>query len=282
MKREIVILDCPEIGCPLVLLYVYKELTGYFQRNNYKVKVVKDVTKLQDHSIVFMGNRIRGDPVELLASIAPNAIYIGWYWQNIATDKLPYFIYTYENRLNDVSERMVQNQSFKHNAPLLLRADEDPLLVGSYPKKIVYDYCYMGWRYCQSLVPKHFKGVYHGVTDHRQFLNYETRKQIYLSSLFALGFQCEENIEMKHVSQRIYEGLAYGCIVLSNSWPACEQTNHIVVHVTTREEVEKTMSYYLKHPELMERKRQEGYAFSKQFGTNQVSAQKIMDVIETF
>lgn len=286
MKRDIIILDCPEIKCPLVLLFVFKEFTGYFRRNNYNVKIVKNVTELHNNSIVLMGNSFNcNDPVNILKNIAPHAIYIGWYWHTINTDELQYFIYTYENILNIYYDAnrvhdLIKIRSFKNNSPFLLRADEDPLLVGTYDKHIKYHFCYMGWKYCENLVPQKFKGLYHGVFDHNKFFNYETRKQIYLSSLFALGFQAPDNIYAKHVSQRIFEGLAYGCIVLSNSLPACEQTNNIVIHVSTREEVEQIMTYYINNPELAEKKRKEGYEFSKQFGTNQLAAQNFITLIK--
>lgn len=286
MKREILILDCPEIGCQTVLLYVFKEFAGYFKRNNHNVKIVNNITELHNNSIVLIGNSIHcNNPVNLLNTIAPNAIYIGWYWHNINTDELLYFIYTYENILNinynvNRVNDLIKIRSFKHNVPLLLRADEDPLLVGTYEKKIIHDYCYIGWRYCENLIPQNFKGLYYGVNDHTLFLDYETRKHIYLSSIFALGFQSDENIHAKHVSQRIFEGLTYGCIVLSNSLPACEQTNNIVIHVSTREDIERIMTYYIHNPELAEKKRNEGYVFSKQFGTNQSSAEMFIHLIQ--
>lgn len=286
MKRDIIILDCDEIKCPIVLLFVFKEFSGYFARNNYNVKIVNNISELDNNSIVLMGDIINCvNPVNLLNSIAPLAIYIGWYWHNINTDQFKYFIYTYENFLNiyynvNRVNDLIKIRSFKYNIPLLLRADEEPLLIGTYEKNIIYDYCYMGWRYCENLVPQNFKGLYHGVYDHKLFIDYENRKQIYLSSLFALGFQSDENIESKHVSQRIFEGLTYGCIVLSNSITACEQTNNIVIYVSTRDDVEKTMNYYINNPELAEKKRIQGYEFSKQFGTNQFSAQKFINLIQ--
>lgn len=286
MKRDFIILDCHEIKCPLVLLFVFKEFAGYFKRNNYNVKIVNNIKELHNNSIVFMGDTFNCDnPVNILKTIAPHAIYIGWYWHNIDTSDLQYFIYTYENMLNiyynltRVNE-LIKIRSFKNIIPFLLRADEDPLLIGSYKKNIIYDFCYMGWRYCENLVPKKFKGLYHGVNDHNKFFDYEKRKNIYLSSLFALGFQSDDNIASKHVSQRIFEGLTYGCIVLSNSLPACEQTNNIVIHVSTLSQVEKIMAYYINNPELAEKKRKEGYEFSKKFGTNQLSAQNFIDIIQ--
>lgn len=286
MKRDILILDCHEIKCPLVLLYVFKEFSGFFKRNNYNVKIINNITELYDNSIVLMGDGINcNNPVNLLKTIAPNAIYIGWYWHNINTEDLQYFIYTYENMLNiyyDINrvDNLIKIRSFKNNVPLLLRADEDPLLVGTYEKKNIYDYCFMGYKYCYDLIPLSFNGIYHGTYDATLFVDYETRKNVYLSSLFALGFQSDENICSKHVSQRIFEGLAYGCIVLSNSLPACEQTNNIVIHVTTREDVEQIMKYYINNPELVEIKRKEGYAFSKQFGTNKASAENFINLIQ--
>lgn len=285
MKRNILILDCDKIKCPQVLLYVFKEFAGYFERNGHVVKIINNITDLNNNSIVLMGDGIECDnPVKLLNSIAPDAIYIGWYWQKINTEELKYFIYTYENMLNIYfdprrTNELVKIRSFKYNTPLLLRANEDPLLIGTYIKNIQYDYCYMGWRYCSGMVPLKFNGLYHGVCDHNKFFDYHTRKNIYLSSLFALGFQSPENVDSKHVSQRIFEGLAYGCIVLSNSLPACEQTNNIVIHVSNRDEVEKVMNYYMSNPEQLEKKRNEGYDFVKQFGTNQTSAKKFIDII---
>lgn len=121
MKRDIIILDCPEIKCPLVLLYVFKEFAGYFTRNGYNVVIINNISELYDNSIVLMGNSINCyDPVNLLKTIAPYAIYIGWYWHNINTDDLQYFIYTYENMLNIYYDTN--------------RANEDPLLVGTYEK----------------------------------------------------------------------------------------------------------------------------------------------------
>jgi hypothetical protein len=56
MARDILILDCPEIGCPLVLLYVFTEFAGYFKTTwTYPVSVVKNVSDLHDNSIVLMG-----------------------------------------------------------------------------------------------------------------------------------------------------------------------------------------------------------------------------------
>ncbi len=283
-KRDILILDCDDIKCPQVLRFVFDELCGCFRRYGHNVKVITTLNDLHDDSIVFMGNIFGCEkPADLLHVRAPNAIYIGWYWHNIDVSILKYFIHTYENVLNLYfdSSRIndyVKLTTSKVNVPLLLRANEDPELVGKYERNIKYDYCYMGWGYCTHLIPGiRFDGFYHGVYDHNKFLSYDARRDVYLSSIFALGFQAAENIGYKHVSQRIFEGLAYGCIVLSNSLPASEQTNGIVIFVSSLEDLESKMDYYKNNPSALAQKQKDGYEFTKKFGTNHYAVQKIAE-----
>lgn len=171
----------------------------------------------------------------------------------------------------DPDKRVLYIKTKKNNVPLLLRASEEPCNIGKLEKKIVYDYCYIGWRYCPNLVPyenKKFKGIYYGVNDFDKFLTYEERKKIYLSTIFAFGFQSNDNITNKHVSQRIFESLTYGCIVLTNSIPACDQTNNIAVYVKSKEDIEDKMDFFMKNPSIMKQKQQDGYEFAKKYGTN--------------
>jgi hypothetical protein len=281
--RDILLLDCYEIGCPKVLLYAFIEFCQYFKENNYSVKIIQNIKDITNYSIVFMGDTIRCDNAsDLLNKQAPEAIYIGWYWHNQNTDSIKYFIYTYENML-EPDKRVQIIKTKKNNIPFLLRSSEDPCKIGKFKKIIVYDYCYMGWRYCPHLVPyDKFTGIYHGVVDANKFLKYEERKNIYLSSKFALGFQSNENISNKHVSQRIFEGLTYGCIVLTNSIPACEQTNNIAVFVKSKEDVENYIKYYLENPSIMQKKQQDGYEFAKKYGTNRYAVNFFIDKIKEY
>jgi hypothetical protein len=265
-------------------MFVFIELCDAFKELSYNVKIVTNINEITNNSIVFMGDGFTVPNVVLmLNTIAPNAIFIGWYWHKQNVSNLKYFIHTYENALNP-DDRVSFLQKQKHNSPLLLRASEHPDLIGTLKKNILYDYCYMGWRYCSEYVPSStkFKGIYHGVTDHALFLPYYKRKDIYLASTFALGFQSNENIQYKHTSQRIFEGLAYGCVVLSNSLPACEYTNNIVVHVTSKEDLENKMTFFKNNPELIKQKQKEGYEFIRNCGTNHTSINLFMDCIKQF
>lgn len=284
--REILILDSPEISCPYVLTIVFRELCGSLIRKGFNVKVIDKITDIKDNSIVFMGDFINVDnPSDLLYKQSVKAIYIGWYWHKQNVQGLPYFIHVYENVLSsnpkeDKIDMLKFMRERKNTCPLLLRANEDPTIIGLYKRKYVYDYCYMGGKMCTHLLPSNeFNGFCDARVCATEYMSYDERKKIYLSSLFALGLQTFDNCLNEHVSQRIYEGMAYGCVVLSNSLSASKQTDGIVVHFETKTDLENKMRYYIKHPEEIEKKRQLGYIFVRAKGTNEYAIQIIRNTI---
>lgn len=283
--KNIIILDCQQIKLPLVLKYVYDELLEAYTDHNYNVKYETDITKITDNDIVFMGDTFNvQDPQNLLYDIAPNAIYVGWYWARQNVNKLKYFICTGEYSLTPTSHEHVQCNKLnllKNNyVPLLLRANEHPNKIGTYEKNIIYDYCYIGWPYNDEWMPlANFQGVYYAINDHTKYLSYNDRKNIYLQSLFALGFQSLENMQNSHVSQRIYEALAYGCVCFSNSKAAVVATQGIVVYVSDKEDLLEKMQIYKCSEKLIKKKQMEGYEFIKKYGTNRTSIQLINNCI---
>ena len=276
-KTEVLILDSPEISCPKVLVIVFKELCGVFERQNIPVRVIHDMKQIHDDAIVFLGDFVHVPlPGRLLSEISTKAFYVGWYWHKQDTSMLPFFLHVYENvlagatLLPDKIEMKQFMESIPNSCPLLLRANEPPHRIGVYPRSKVYDYCFMGGRMCEWLVPSHrFQGFYHGVHDTEEYMKYEDRRKIYLCSTFALGFQTDDNIRNGHVSQRIFEAMAYGCVVLSHSLHASIQTDGIVEYVEPhREKYAERMEFFLQNPDYIEKKQQRGYEFVRKYGTN--------------
>jgi len=274
--RDIIILNCLEIPCSNLFKYVYTDIVSTFQEMGYKFKIIDNITHIYDNSIIFLAwaKYIPNPPINLLYKYAPNAIYMGWYWQDLDVSSLKYFIHMYENYL-DIQKpfylynSFIKSKSYKNSCPILLRVNEHPHNIGQYERNVVRDYCYMGWDYeFTDHLPSKFNGIYHGFKDHKKYLTSEQCKEIALSSHFMLGFQCYDNTENGHVSKRIYEGLAFGCIVLTNSIPAVEQTNGVCIYITSKEEIEDKMTYYLNNREEMKKKQEEGYEFIKKYGTN--------------
>lgn len=263
MIRKVQVLDCPEVGLPLVLKMVFSELTESFQRDrSIQVQWITRIDQIDPvpTTMIFLGDSFH----QPMITLPPEPLYVGWYWHNRA-NLPPRFIHTGENR--EWHSALHKNRtSF---VPLLLRANEAPSTISSYQRFPIRDYCYMGWGYLPDWEPfPEYKGLYHGVYDHSKFLDYPARRAIYLTSVFALGFQSPENVSHEHVSQRIFEGMAYGCIVLTNSPAAAIQTDLIAVLVTSRAELVAQMKYYLDHPDALKAKQLKGYQFIREKGTN--------------
>jgi hypothetical protein len=275
--NRVSILNCHEIGCPDVLLKVYEELCTAFNELGYSVETIHSIQSIQSNSIVFLGNTIRcNNPAELLLAQSPTSVYFGWYWQDIDTSSLPNFINIYENMKNP-TDYVVRNYSKPNHCPLLLRASEHPDKIATYPRTDEITYFFSGWKIQEHLIPTRYSGVYNGITDSSKYLSYDERRNFYLKSIFALGLQSDENVQSQHVSQRIYEGMAYGCIVITNSKPAVVQTNGIAVYANTVYDIEAQMEYYLTHPIERLQKQVDGYKFVKEQGTNRTAIQVLLN-----
>jgi hypothetical protein len=279
-------------------MLVFSEFADSFVRAGYEVRHIYRIEDIHNDAMVCMGNGIADHTdvdalCQRLAKQAPNAQYVGWYWQcwRSAVEAAHLrFLYVHENALapppsiySPHIRDMMMDVPAQLRCPLLLRANDPPEKIGRYERNPVRDYIYMGCPYCPEMVPSiqsNFTGIYYNTTDMSKYINYDTRRLHYLTSHFALGFQSGENILNGHVSQRIYEGMAYGCIVLTNSWPAQQQTEGIAVYVTGREDLESKMRYYLDRPAEMAKKIQDGYDFVRREGTNDVARDRILAHIQ--
>lgn len=279
---DIFILDSPEISCQMVMKYVFTEFCGVFLRRSMNVKIIKNISEIHNNSIVFMSDSITtNDPVQLLYQQAPDAIYIAWYWLNTNVSKLKNFIYVYEDYKNVDRDPRIQYFRKLHNSvPLLLRANEGINDIGTYTRNVIRDYCFMGCAYCSDWVQNiPFTGIYKS-GNWNDYVAYPDRRNIYLSSTFALGFQGDLGILNKHVSQRIFEGMAYGCVVLTNSPAAVEQTNGIAVLINNKQDMIDKMKFYLNNPEEIKSKQEQGYIFVKNSGTNEYAYDMIKQKAE--
>ena len=165
----------------------------------------------------------------------------------------------------------------KKYCPLYHRVNEDINLIGTFERKIIYDWCYIGFHYRNDLKPMHLKN-FNSKKNLSDYLSSRERRDIYLSSIFHLAYQGESNIVEGHVSQRVYEGLAYGCIVLTNSKPACDQCNNIPIFVNSLKDVEDKITYYKNNHYAIIEKQKLAYEFIKEKGTNAFSINELNEI----
>jgi glycosyltransferase involved in cell wall biosynthesis len=255
---------------------------------NWDVKIINKKEDLEDNGIILASHVDKNiDSSEYFVNVLSKftkAIFIGWYWK-------PHFplhhiikkvIYTGEEKLDPMPRDIELFKELKNTinyTPLLLRANEPIETIGLNERKDERIYCFMGFPYATNMIPTKYSGIYHNVC-YGGYLDYPTRKNIYLTSVIALGYHGDEPIQQKSFSQRIFEGMAYGCIVLTNSLTAEEYTDGICVYVKDKEDVETKIQYYLDNPDKRKEKQEQGYQWVKEKGTNRHVWKNFFSVIE--
>jgi len=291
MKRLIQILCIPELTPLPVMEQVFSELCGAFVDHLCTIKKVTVLNELENGGILFVHDEAGKykHNVELyhrIGQMCPDSVFICWYWRDLTFTPFQkmlhtgeYYLYLHKKKSEIADYHYMTSPLF---APLKLRANDSPHMIGTYPRTTLRttlrDYCFMGGGYLMDWIPENYTGIYHRVLWNN-YLSYEKRREIYLSSTFAFGFQSDENVRTGHLSQRIFEGLAYGCIVLCNNPFASEYTDGVVVYVSSKEDLIEKMKYYKTHPEEVEAKQIAGYEWTKKYGTNRLSAQVFLDKI---
>ena len=275
MKKLIQLPRFPELNPLLVMNFVFDELTPGFEEFGFEVRHVLKMEHLEDGGILFFDDNAYKHNRKILEDIAvkcPNSICICWYWLDTRFQPFKYTIHTGENNLMIPTSPAARHRHLTYMTiptycPIVFRPNESIEKIGTYPREVVRDFCYMGARYKPEWVPSNpeFSGIYH-TGDWSVYLPYEMRREIYLSSTFALGFHDPIAVESGSISARIFEGLTYGCVVFCESKFVCDYTENIVVHIESKEDLEQKMRYYKSNPQLILEKQKKGYEWMRTRG----------------
>lgn len=282
MKRLVQWIQIPDFAPLPVMDRVFEECTEAFKDEGCVVRRVTRWDEVEDGGLIFLDDA-GGHYTEplfhshhiRLANMCPNSVMIGWCWMDAVYRPFPRMLvtgehYVYRHRASPEVQAYMLRPDF---VPLFLRANEAPEKVGTYPREPQRDYCFMGGGYKMDWVPPQelFTGLYHRVI-YTNYLSYEDRRAIYLSSRFALAFQSDENIRTGHLSQRIFEGLAYGCIVFCENPLAAEYTKGAVITISSREDLwAKMREWSHVSPDQLRAQQERGYEWIRRFGTNRTS-----------
>ena len=275
--KNVYILDSQEKRVNPIVKALFTDLLGGFKRLGFNVKTeIKTIHDIVDYSIIFVDNTITSEMINILYLKYKNCIFFGWccHESKNSFDKLQ-FIFTTTETLTPVGKQRELVKNTINYCPLYHRCDEDPEKVGLLKKNNTYDWCYIGWKYRDDLIPNMFNGINKGVNSHQDYLTSSERREVYLSSLIHLAYVGNTNIRDGSTPQRVFEGLSYGCIVLTNSRPACDQTENIAEYVGSLKEVEQKIKYYLDNPQEVLKKQQLAYTYVKKCGTNHFTIEKL-------
>ncbi len=272
-------MNTPESPCPGTHWAACKEfLEGW---EGYEVGEANTLEACRGHTWLLLSNHgMDWDFLHRLAVQNPDTIFICWCWHDVI-DRVPFkkWILTGEQYVDPPTlpahvAAHAKALKIPNYQPLLLRVPEDPRRIGTYARTIPHTHLafFAGSGYRRDWVRGIPDIVYHDVYA-SGLMPASERKEYHLRSLFALGFHSPENVANHHVTQRVFEGMAYGCIVLSDNPAAAKLTGGIVEYVGSREDLIERMGYFLWNPELAEAKRQAGYEWVRKFGTNRYAAQ---------
>jgi hypothetical protein len=101
----------------------------------------------------------------------------------------------------------------------------------------------------------------------------------FLRTRICLGFNADDNIKNGLPTERIFEGLAYGCVVLTDCKMAEEATDGIAVYVEDYQDLEKKVDFYTKNQSAREEKQRLGVEYAKNKGTYFHVAKDFLDKI---
>jgi hypothetical protein len=284
--KTIGLLNTPECPCLWTHRPVCLEFLEGFTSFGYETCEITTTDDISSIDIMLLSNHIIDiSYLNELNKLSPNTIYILWYYEQ-HLHKIPFkkFIltseYFYKPPILDYHKAANQIfTSIKNYVPLLLRANEDPEKIGKYKKTYELDGCFMGTPYKPDWVHGLNNILYHSINS-SGMLDYNTRRANHLKSKIGFGFHNDSNIVNNHVTQRVFESLTYGCVVISDNPSAEEMTDGIVVYARTKDDFLEKYNYYLAHPEECKRKEEQGYKWCKQYGTNRYAASLFLDKIK--
>jgi hypothetical protein len=238
-------MNSPELPTPGTHFYTITKFSSAFKYYGYEVETANTLNSITDNSIVILSNHglfhSYSDnlwALDHLSKAYPNCIYICWFYHKIYT-QIPFkkFILTGEHFYKEPeldSHKFFWNLQSRINnyVPLTFRSNLLPEQVGSFPRNEIYNGCFIGTAYKHHWVSDLQNTVY--VTGNN--LPEESRVSIFLNSKIAFGFHADDNVKNNVIVERVFEGLAYGCVVISDTPIAGEITNGIVQVATSKEE----------------------------------------------
>jgi hypothetical protein len=284
--KTIALLDVEQCPCPGTHHAACMEFIQGFNEYGYESSCAKSLNDCKNKDILLLSNhKIDLNFLNTLNEVNPNAIYLLWFYYPVL-DKIPFkkFILTGEYyhktpRLDSHIQLDKINKSIPNHVPLMLRANESPNKIGLYDRTDELNGCFMGSPYKANWVEGLYNIYYHNIGI-GGLLTYDKRREIYLKSKIAFGFSAEPNILNYHPTQRIFEGLTYGCVVISDNEAAYEMTEGIVEYVKNKEEFLEKYKYFLEHPEECKIKQEKGCEWAKKYGTNRYSAELFLNKIK--
>lgn len=295
---NIYMVNTPEFPTPITHYYTTSKFMNGFAYNGYSTAEINshnsfyNISDSQDNIFVvcdiFYPSRKENwmDLLNQLAKKFEQSTWIFWHFHSIykndylsAGIEFPFkkYIFTgeyYRNITDDVRSHwgglIDWYTSHENYVNLPFSADINPNDIDSFflKRKDIYDCGYVGARYKEQwtnqLANKYncFIHYYWPSLDEQQRID-----KGFLSSKISLGFNSDSNAKLGLPTERVFEGLAFGCVVVSDCKVAEEATDGIVKFVDSYDELDDFVTRCLGDPVFIQEKQKLGVDYAKEKGT---------------
>jgi len=282
LQVHLVLLD--DLPCPgSHYLHTKKFLSG-FENHGFtynEIRLQSDLDKINQGDIVYISNHGLEDgsiptaTLEILSS--KNSYFILWYWHKFIGIASQFFgdrwVLTGEHfHRKPILEGHVAawevQQSIQNYVPLTFASGLKPEQVGTFQRNEKYLAHFIGAGYKQKWnkkLTRDFDNIL--CLNTPPFIAEELRQEIFLSSGVGLGWHSDGNIENNVVVERVFEGLAFGNFVVSDTPMARELTDGIVEFVQDYDDLKFYISKFKKDSSFRTLKSEKGLNWAKNFGT---------------
>ena len=277
-----------ELPTPGTHYYTSSKFSKAFAFHGYTVSEANNLDSITDGSIVLLSNhgieetiyKERGlAALKYLADKFPNTIFICWFYHKFYNE-IPFkkFILTgehfHEKPFLDGHVFCWELQNKINNyVPLTFSSSLFPTDIGSFSRNETINGCFIGTAYKPHWVDGLPNIMY--ITGNQYPEN--ERVQLFLSSKIAFGFHADANISNNVVVERVFEGMAYGCVVISDNPVAAKLTDNIVQVCTSKEEFLNIYNRLLNNDEERKELQKRGYEWIRNKGLYVHLSQKMLD-----
>lgn len=271
-----------------------------FQQNGYKVieiyeDNINDIDNKYGNFILlsnFMDFENEWNSIVEFGKKYDNLCYILWYWFYI-NPPFRYYIKTSQEVFEEPKNK--EDNILYHHIRDLVRKKEfifyrfssyiDP--ISDYKKHNdvpkIYDLIYIGSPYEVQILhairkKKKYSSFIHILHTSNPIYGQEFER-LYRSSKICLGFIAPRNLEMNIVTERIWEALSFGCLVLTNSKLAEKLTNGVVVFFQNQSDLFDKIDYYLKNSDEMNFKIKKGYEIFESWANYKRNALEFIELL---
>lgn len=279
MINQIFNLNTIEISSPGNFIFSIQKFFKGFEHNDIKTGEINTLDGIEkynnEQTCFFLSNHCSPNNNKLLYKLGKKlnkCIFICFHF-NFEKDlrfNMPFskYIITGEYyqkppQLSDHIDAYNFSINCKNWLPFVFASSLEPNLVGKLKRQDLYDSVFVGAPYKEDWLNQLKNGFFH--TGYSNFISEEDRINAFLSSRVCLGFHSDVNISNNCMTERVLEGLSYGCAVVSDNPVATEFTNGIVEYVSCFEEAVDFIDK-CKEDEFFYDKQRKGYEFSKRFG----------------